>query len=91
MKSSGIRRTINGPLDIRCGDGCDSVLHHVLTKGAAMNPEMVVIRESTVTYPDGTTVTVTVSTADGSPLSPEDLAAINRMVPLAAGSMIDEL
>ncbi len=85
------RGGINDSLDICCGDSGDSGLYHVPEKGEAMKPGMVRIRESAETYPDGTTVTITVSTPNGEPLSPEDLAGIHRMLPLAAGSIIDTL
>ena len=54
-------------------------------------PSMIEIYSNSETLADGTRLTMTVSTADGAQLSPEDRAFISRFVPLAAGSVVDKL
>ena len=54
-------------------------------------PSMIEIYSNSETLADGTQLTMTVSTADGAQLSPEDRAFISRFVPLAAGSVVDKL
>ncbi len=51
--------------------------------------KMKTIKSHEWTNPDGCKCTLTVSTADGAPISEEDQAFIRRLVPMAAEEVIN--
>lgn len=55
------------------------------------NPEMKVIRESEWSADDGTFYKLTISTEDGGEISLKDLAFIGRVLPLAAGLVLEKI
>lgn len=56
-----------------------------------MDSEMKVLHQSTRVMPDGTEVTLTISTAKGAPISEEDKAFIRRFIPMSAGVVLDHV